>query len=116
MDNFERLTDEENVIMSIFTKLLKETNHLSRNVIIFPSNIQEGKMIIDKSDYKWIFYIYERGKVFGYKEYDNLYSLCIDVFKSLDKDSTDYCMDVFVPLVEDLMNNEFNQKKMIKLN
>ena len=112
MDNNKRLSNEERTIMGIFIKLLKETGHLSRNVEIFPKGkIPEARLVVDKVDDKWVAYIYERAEISGYREYDGLYSLCLDVFEALDKNSTDYCVDIFVPLVEDIINNEFKGKK-----
>jgi len=111
MDENDKLSDEEKVILSIFAKLLKETGLLSRNVEIFPKEYVEDRLIVEKKDSKWVSYINERGKVTDYSEFDDLYSLCLNAFDLIDIDSKNYCIDIFVPLVEDLINNEFKQKK-----
>ncbi len=107
---YEKLNNEEKVILNVFSKLLNETGHLSRNVEIFPKEYIEDRLIVEKKDDKWVFYINERGKVSSYREYNDLFSLCMDLFEALDKESTDYCMKEFPLLVGESLNSQRNGK------
>ncbi len=106
------ITEEEETILNIFAKLMKETGDLNRNVLIMPSKDEECKLIIKKKDNKWISYVKERGVIDPVLEYDDLYDCCMDIFDNLEKSSADYCTDIFQVLVQDIRKNKVKSKTM----
>jgi hypothetical protein len=109
--DFDELTNEEQIILSIFKMLIGERGLTNEFYFFSEKSGGCGGFCIYKKDGKWISYIYERGEKSGYREYDDLYSLCMDTFGSLDKKSTDYCIEAFPKLVESFFTNKKFEKK-----
>ena len=106
---YSELTDEEKTILIAFIKLLREKGDYERN-IYYPSEKTvdrwEETLQFYKKGNKWILYVLERNIKSGFREYDDLYSLCIDAFDSFEKEHTDYYMDVFPVLIEDILKSK----------
>ncbi len=94
--------NEEEVIIRAFTRLMQETS-LIYNIIFEKRNSGLGTVCIFKEDDKWIFYIVDHNTIFEYKEYDNLYRLCIEFFYTLEKKNTDYCLKMFPSYINEEM-------------
>ncbi len=102
MDN---LTNKEKEIMRLFEYLINEIGYTS--CIVHEKCCDLGQVSIFKEDNKWMTNLCEGGIVFEHREYDELYNLCIHVFKNyIDKDKSRYCLHVFPK--EDYFN-KFNK-------
>ena len=97
--DFDELTDEEQILLVIFKKLMAKRGLL-----------HEFYFFVRRSGGLGGFCIYERGEKCGYREYNDLFSLCMDIFEALDKESTDYCMKEFPLLVDEFLNSQRNGK------
>ena len=103
--DFDELTSEEEIMLSIFKQLLNKRVLLNEFYFFKRRSDGVGGFCIYKENEKWISYIYERGQKYGYSEYSDLYSLCMHTFESLDKESTDYCKKEFPILVDEFSNS-----------
>ena len=106
----EELEEDEKKILTVFINLMKEIKRDRSFTFLEKVEGGAGGFCIYKEDGKWITYTYEKGMKIGYREYDDLFSLCMDIFEALDKESTDYCIEVFPELVNRVMNTNGNQK------
>lgn len=113
---YEDLEDEEKTILDAFIKLLKEKKEFYLNVVYpqeYEVNKYQERITFYKLDNKWVSYILERNQKSGYREYDDLYTLCMDIFNSLEKSHSDYHLDIFPILVEDIKKN-YSKTKSIR--
>ena len=104
--DYDKLTNEEQIILSVFKMLLDERGLIHEFYFFDKESIECGGLCVYKENGKWISYSYEKGVKIGYREYGNLYSLCMDAFESLDKNSTDYCTEAFPKLVGSFFPNK----------
>ena len=105
--DYENLSEEEKTVLGAFLKVLKESGDLTRN-IVYPTKKEDVDKHIERLQFykkgnKWVSYILERNERGGYHEYDSLYPLCLDAFECLEKSHTDYCMEAFPPLVQEVI-------------
>ncbi len=98
--SFDELTENEKIVFDTFVELMKKIGRIDM-FTFFEKKVGPCGVCVYKENGKWITYDYERNEINGYVEYDNIYQLCIYIFKSLDKKSTDYCMKVFPELVQE---------------
>lgn len=110
---FDELTNEEQIVFTVFWKLMKERGLLKEFYFFQKKTEGLGGFCIYKEDGKWISYTYERGEIIGYRDYIDLYSLCMDTFEALDKASTDYCLNDFPLLVEQVLNSDKEETRKI---
>ena len=107
---YDDFSDKEKTIFLAFIKVLRETGSMPLH-IVYPTEDKVDKYIerlqFYKKGNKWVSYILERNEKTGYREYSDLYCLCVEAFQMLEKDCTDYCMDVFDPLIQDVIENEY---------
>ena len=108
--DFDELTAEEQILLVIFKKLMAKRGLLHHFYFFVRRSGGLGGFCIYKENGKWVSYIYERGEKCGYREYNDLFSLCMDIFEALDKESTDYCMKEFPLLVDEFLNSQRNGK------
>ncbi len=109
---YGELTNEEQIIFDIFNQLIHEIGRAYDFIFFDKYAGGLGEICIYKdTNNKWILYVTERGQKYGYREYDNLYNLCLDVFEMLEKKHTDYCVSVFPGSVQNALNNQNNKIK-----
>ena len=108
--NYDELTIEETVILMIFKKLMYKRGLLDEFYFFNTKGAGVGGFCIYKENGKWISYNYEKGEISGYREYNSLYDLCMDIFEALDKESTDYCIKTFPSLVDFALNGSKEHK------
>ena len=108
--NMNELEENEKKILAVFINLMREIGRERSFTFLEKTEGGAGGFCIYKEDGKWITYTYEKGQKLGYREYDDLFSLCMDIFEALDKESTDYCIEVFPELVNKVMDNDSNKK------
>ena len=68
--NFDELTNEEQIIFSIFKKLLGDVGRM--HSFAFDKINRKGGFCVYKDNNKWVSYIYDRDQISGYREYDSL--------------------------------------------
>ena len=102
--SFEELTSEEKKVLTVFIELMEKIGRRHSFTFLEKVNGGAGGFCIYKEDDKWITYTYEKGLKLGYREYDKLYDLCMDIFEALEKKDTDYCLSVFPTLVQEVCN------------
>ncbi len=106
---YGELTSKEYIIFKTFKQLLQEIGRV-HDFYFFnqtENNRGENRICIYKDiNNKWISYVSERNQMCGYREYDNLYDLCLDSFESLEKKDTDYCLSVFPELVQNELDRQ----------
>ena len=104
---YGELTSEERIIFNIFNQLIHEIGRAYDFIFFDKEAGGLGEICIYKDvNNKWVLYVIERGQKFGYREYDNLYDLCLDVFEMFEKKNTDYCVSVFPALVQNALNEQ----------
>ena len=93
MDNLE---ETEKQLFRIFFRLISKVRIESR-VVYGRKKSGLGQFCFFKDQDKWISYIDGCDEINNYREYDNLYDLCIEFFKMIDKDKGDYCLKRIPP-------------------
>ncbi len=102
--SFDELTNDERIVLDTFIELMKKIGRIDM-FTFFEKIVGDCGVCVYKENGKWVTYDYERNEIHGYVEYDNLYQLCIYIFKELDKKGTDYCMKVFPELVQENLSS-----------
>ena len=108
--NFDDLTFGEQKILTVFIKLISDIGRRNSFTFFKKINSVDGGYCIYKENDKWIAYTYEKGQIFGYSEYNDLYCLCLNIFSSLEKHDADYCFSFFPRLVQDIFNDDLFNK------
>ena len=106
---FDELEEDEKTIFNIFIALMGEISSLH----IYNSYPEEKdidkrneKLYIYKRGNKWIEYYLERNEKVDYSEYDDLLSLCYDIFEIFEKSNTDYCNEKFPIMLREALDQK----------
>ncbi len=96
------LSNNEKKVLYVFEYLMKQVGYDN----LYQLGKEEKKevnsnYIMYKGCDSWILLNRNDNNKFGFQEFPNLHSLCLNIFTMLDNDSCDYCINNFISLLND---------------
>ena len=107
------LTNEEEIILSEFKRLVKEVG--LQHEFVYGNQYRDYRTLcFYKNKNVWESFIADHGQKFNSSKFDSLYELCLKMINSMDKVRADYCLKHFSINVEKKLN-EYKSTQKVKI-